>query len=204
MKLIKTFKFFLTKFFNYFFSSKKIIVSQEIQTTLPASVLMDNMSHYFFETGTADGDAVRLALQCGFEKIFTVEIDPVLYAKNILRYKKYIDEGRVFMFLGDTFELMPEIIANHIDKSCTFWLDAHQDFGPGGVKKCPLIEELEYIKSSPLEHKLLIDDRRMFGIWWGEGINEELIISKIKEVNPNYIISYADGHIADDIIVAKI
>jgi prepilin-type processing-associated H-X9-DG protein len=108
------------------------------------------------------------------------------------------------MFLGDTFELMPGIISNYIDKTCTFWLDAHQDFGPGGVKKCPLIEELEYIKSSPLEHKLLIDDRRMFGIWWGEGINEELIVSKIKELNPNYNISYADGHIADDIIVAKI
>jgi prepilin-type processing-associated H-X9-DG protein len=204
MKLLNTLKFFLSKFRIHFLSSKEINVTQEIKTTLPSFVLKDNMSSYFFETGTADGDAVRLALECGFEKIFTVEIDPVLYAKNILKYKKYIDEGRVFMFLGDTFELMPGIISNYIDKTCTFWLDAHQDFGPGGVKKCPLIEELEYIKSSPLEHKLLIDDRRMFGIWWGEGINEELIVSKIKELNPNYNISYADGHIADDIIVAKI
>ena len=186
---------------------KKIIRREEkieIKTTLPVNVINKYLSPYFFETGTANADAVRLALEVGFEKIFTIEIDKKLYSENIRKYKKEIDEGRVFMFLGDTFKLMPEIIQNHIDKPCTFWLDAHQDFGPGGVKKCPLIEEIEYIKKSKHDHILLIDDRRMFGKWWGEGIDENTIIDKIKELNPNYSIFYEDGHIPDDIIAAKI
>ena len=186
--------------------SKKLKKSEisEIKTTLPPNVIKKYISPYFFETGTANADAVRLALEVGFEKIFTIEIDPILYNKNVKKYKKEIADGRVFMFLGDTFELMPQIIDKYIDKPCTFWLDAHQDFGPGGVKMCPLVEEIEYIKKSSLKHILLIDDRRMFGTWWGEGINENLIISKIKELNSNYSIFYEDGHIPEDIIAAKI
>lgn len=163
------------------------------------------MSPYFFETGTADGDAVRLALEVGFEKIFTVEIDEELYKKNIKKYKKEIKAGKVFMFLGDTFKLMPEIIEKHIDKKCTFWLDAHQDFGPSGVKRCPLIEELEYIKTkNHLGHTILIDDKRMFGTWWGTGLNEQMVIDKLKELNQEYKISYEDGCVPKDIITATL
>lgn len=174
-----------------------------IKTTLSKEVITKYMSPYFFETGTADGDAVRLALEAGFEKIFTVEIDEELYKKNCERYKKEIEDGIVHMFLGDTFKLMPQIIENHIDKKCTFWLDAHQDYGPGGVKRCPLVEELDYIKTkADLNHTILIDDRRMFGTWWGTGINEEIVINKIKELNPNYQIDYEDGCVPKDIITA--
>jgi hypothetical protein len=195
------------KVISIFSIFKKPILNNEtteIKTTLPLKVIKKYMSPYFFETGTANADAVRLALEVGFEKIFTIEIDQILYNKNVNKYKKEISEGRVFMFLGDTFELMPQIIEKYIDKPCTFWLDAHQDFGPGGVKMCPLVEEIEYIKKSPLNHVLLIDDRRMFGTWWGEGINENLIVSKIKELNNNYAIFYEDGHIPEDIIAARI
>lgn len=174
-----------------------------ITTTLSKDVITKYMSPYFFETGTADGDAVRLALEVGFEKIFTVEIDEELYKKNTAKYKKEIEEGKVYMFLGDTFKLMPEIIEKYIDKKCTFWLDAHQDFGPGGVKRCPLIEELDYIKTkNHLGHTILIDDKRMFGTWWGTGINEEMVLNKIKELNQEYKISYEDGCVPKDIITA--
>lgn len=176
-----------------------------IITTLRKDVIEKYMSPYFFETGTANGDAVRLALEVGFEKIFTVEIDEQLFKENTEKYREQILEGRVYMFLGDTFKLMPEIIENYIDKPCTFWLDAHQDFGPGGVKRCPLIEELEYIKTkSDLNHTILIDDRRMFGNWWGTGIDEQMVLNKIKELNENYNISYEDGCVPKDIITAKL
>lgn len=176
-----------------------------IQTTLKKEVIEKYMSPYFFETGTANGDAVRLALEVGFKKIFTVEIDEKLYNENIIKYKNEIELGKVFMFLGDTFKLMPDIIEKHIDKPCTFWLDAHQDFGPSGVKRCPLLDELEYIKkSSNLNHKILIDDKRMFGSWWGEGINEKMVLEKLKELNPDYHLAYEDGVIPKDIITAKL
>lgn len=173
-------------------------------TTLKKEVITKYLSPYFFETGTSGGDAVRLALEVGFEKIFTVEIDEVLYNRNAESFKKEIEEGRVHMFLGDTFKLMPEILEKHIDKKCTFWLDAHWDGGPTGIKKCPLMEELDYIKKyMHLGHTILIDDRRIFGGGnWGTGISEAGVVNKLKELNENYQIRYEDGIIPRDIITA--
>lgn len=175
-------------------------------TTLKKEVLSKYKSPYFFETGTSGGDAVRLALELGFDKIFTVEIDQNLYNNNILSFKKEIEEGRVFMFLGDTIEILPELLKSHIDKKCTFWLDAHWDGGPLGIKKCPLVDELDYIKKyKNLNHTILIDDRRCFGGGnWGHGINENIIVNKLKEINENYIIKYEDGHIPNDVIAASL
>lgn len=176
-----------------------------IETTLNKNVLKKYMSPYFFETGTANGAAVKLAIEMGFEKIFTIEIDESLHKENLKKFKEHIESGRVFMFCGDTLKLMPEIVDKYIDKKCTFWLDAHQDFGPGGLKRCPLIDEIESIKQkSDLNHTMLIDDRRMFGTWWGENISESLVISKIKELNNSYSITYEDGYVKNDIICAKI
>lgn len=177
-----------------------------MKTTLKEEVLSKYISPYFFETGTSSGAAVYKALDAGFEKVFSVEIDSVLYEQNLVRFEKEIQEGRVHLFLGDTFVLMPLILQQFIDKQCTFWLDAHQDFGPGGVKRCPLLEELDYIKiKGELNHKLMIDDRRCFGgDWWGAGISEDLVIAKIKEINPNYVIGYEDGEIKNDVITAVV
>jgi hypothetical protein len=173
-------------------------------TTLKKEVLEKYMSSYFFETGTSNGDGIKIALDSGFEKIFTIEIDEVQYnrVKNI--YQKEISEGKLFMFLGDTFVVMPKILEKYIDKQCTFWLDAHVDSGPLGVKKCPLLDELDYIKKYiHLNHKILIDDRRCFGgNWWGKGLTEQMVLDKIKELNNGYKINYEDGFIPNDVITA--
>jgi len=67
-------------------------------TTLRRSVIERYLSPYFFETGTSGGHAVQLSLDVGFEKIFSVEIDERLYNSNVNKFKKEIDEGRVFSF----------------------------------------------------------------------------------------------------------
>jgi hypothetical protein len=173
-------------------------------TTLKKEVLEKYISPYFFETGTSGGEGVKIALEVGFEKIFTVEIDEVQYNRVKEIYQKEISEGRLFMFLGDSFVVMPEILEKFIDKQCTFWLDAHVDGGPTGVKRCPLLDELDYIKKySHLNHKILIDDRRCFGgNWWGKGITEQMVIEKIKDLNNDYKISYEDGCVPNDVITA--
>lgn len=171
-------------------------------STLSKEVLEKNISPYFFETGTSNGEAVEVALGVGFEKIFSIEINEVLYRENCEKFKKEIEEGKVKLYLGDTLKVMPDIL-KEIDKTCTFWLDAHVDHGPKGEKLCPLLDELDYIKEySHLNHKILIDDRRMFGQWWGTGISEQMVLDRIKNINPNYKISYQHGCIPDDIINA--
>jgi hypothetical protein len=108
---------------------------------------------------------------------------------------------------GDTFQVFGDVVAK-VDKQATFWLDAHWDGGPVGVYKCPLPFELQNLMQHPIRtHTILIDDRRLFGqvgSTWGENINEESIINSLIDINPNYKILYEDGHVPNDIIVAKV
>ena len=175
-----------------------------ITTTLRKDVLEKYMSPYFFETGTADGDAVRLAIEMGFEKIYSIEIDERLYIQNCEKFKEFIESGQVVLILGDSLLKMEEIIPQ-LDKPTTFWLDAHVDFGPKGVKRCPLYEELESIKTSNINnHKIMIDDMRIFGNHWGTGISTETLKKTLLEINTEYTITIEDGYVPKDVLCAKI
>ena len=59
-----------------------------MSTTLSKSVLSKYKNDIFVETGTLWGEAVEVAIECGFKKIYTVDIDPkkVEYSrKNFLK-----------------------------------------------------------------------------------------------------------------------
>jgi hypothetical protein len=173
-----------------------------ITTTLSKEVLLKYLNPYFLETGTANGDCVKLALEVGFEKIFSIELDELLQNENIQKYQFFINEGKINLVTGDSLWEMSNIIPS-LDKPTTFWLDAHQDFGPKGTKRCPLYEELSAIKYSNIKtHTILIDDMRMLGQWWGEGISIDELKNKILEINPNYKFIFEDGFAPNDILVA--
>lgn len=173
--------------------------------TLKKNVLEKYLNPIFFETGTYIGDSVKLALEVGFNKIISFEINKELQDKNILLFEKEINEGKVELHLGDTLLMMGDIVSK-IESPTTFWLDAHFDFGVCGEKKCPLYEEISFISSSTIKnHTILIDDVRCFGSGnWGLGITKEKIIKEIKNINPEYKIKYEDGLVPNDILVAYI
>jgi hypothetical protein len=174
-------------------------------TTLSKTVLEKYPNDIFVETGTAFGESVRLALICGFKKIYSIEINPDLVQSNRQQFADLIEQGRVEIIEGDTAKIFPELV-KRLDGRTTFWLDAHWDGGPMGVVKCPLPMELDAIHQHPIKnHSIMIDDRRCFGIGnWGAGIVESEIIAKVKDINPLYEIAYEDGCIPNDIITAVI
>jgi hypothetical protein len=173
-----------------------------ITTTLSKEVLSKYLNPYFLETGTANGDCVKLALEIGFEKIFSIELDELLQNENIQKYQFLINEGKIDLITGDSLWEMSNIIPS-LDKPTTFWLDAHQDFGPKGTKRCPLYEELSAIKYSDIKtHTILIDDMRMLGQWWGEGISVDELKKRILEINPNYKFTFENGFAPNDILAA--
>lgn len=175
-----------------------------IHTTLKKEVLQKYKNPYFLETGTAYADCVRLALEVGFDKIYSIEIDNSLQEKNIERYKNEINSGVLNLITGDSLLVIKSLISE-IHKPTTFWLDAHVDFGPNGVKRCPLYEELEAISTNPIKnHTILIDDVRIFGTHWGEGIELNTLKEKLKQINSNYKFSFEDGFAPNDILVASI
>lgn len=179
-----------------------------MSTTLSKEVLLKyKKNEIFVETGTLWGDGVEIALQCEFKKIYSIEIDPERVKFNRERFAKEIENGKVELVEGDTFDVFYDIV-NSLDEPATFWLDAHwdNDGAPIGEYKCPLPYELDVISDSVIKtHTLFIDDRRLFGnldSTWGSSIAESDIEEKISTINPSYFITYEDGHVEEDIIVA--
>ena len=84
----------------------------------------------------------------------------------------------------------------------------HWDGDVLGEYKCPLPFELEALLSHPIKkHTLLIDDRRLFGVegtTWGYTIDEDGIMESISDINKDYKISFENGCVPNDIIVAKV
>lgn len=157
----------------------------------------------FVETGTYVGDGVQMALDAGFSSVYSIELSPQLYTRA---RQRFIDNPHVKIFQGD-FETMLFHVIKDIHQPITFWLDGHYSGGPTthGAKNTAVLEELEQIKRHPIKtHTILIDDMRCCETWWFDGISKQQIIDKVKEINPNYEISYEDGFAPNDILVAQI
>lgn len=167
-----------------------------------------NLHNIFIETGTYKGGSVELALECEFQKIYTIDISTQYKSECEIKFENQIKNKRVELLFGDTVEILPNII-KQINESSLFWLDAHFD-AHGNIRgkyDCPIIHELDIIKTSNINtHTIMIDDLRIFKNQtdWGVGIYIESIIEKLKEINSSYQFYYEDGWEKNDILIAKI
>ena len=157
----------------------------------------------FIETGTWLGDGVKAAIDSGFTKIHTIEIN----LNNITQAQKNItipNNITVNWICGDSGTKLLEILDN-IECQCTIFLDSHSIGDSSGYNlPNPLYKELEAIKNHCIKtHTILIDDRRLFGQIDFNNISEHQIINKLLDINPQYTILFEDGCVKDDIIVAK-
>lgn len=167
----------------------------------------------YFETGlgncAVDDVSLKQALRCNFAKCISLEIDPKFIEAGKEVFKDDIEEGKCELILGDSAKL-----ANYLDRvtgRCLFFLDAHIQGGMGDacdyVRRCPLLEELEAIKSlERKDHVICIDDVRIItGCKWGDSELQNIdllgaIKKKLKEINPDYKFERLDGYITDDIL----
>ena len=151
----------------------------------------------FIETGSGYGDGIQMALNAGFNKIYSIELSKLMYNNCLQKFK---DNSKVNLIFGNSVEILPLILSS-INEPVTFWLDAHCSGGDtvGGATP-PLMNELHVIgKHHIKEHTILIDDLRS----WGE-LYVNLLANKILNINPHYRIIFADGSTPDDILIAKI
>jgi hypothetical protein len=123
------------------------------------------------ETGTLYGDGVDFALESGFEKIISIEINEQLVE---LAKKKYANEPRVTIIHGNSPDALRELLPT-ITEPVVFWLDAHF---PGcdanlasykdeidQTKKVPLEQELEIIASHNYDDIVICDDLWIYEDW---------------------------------------
>lgn len=160
-------------------------------------ILQKYVTNCFFETGTFVGDGVQAALDAGFKKVISIELDEKRFATC---KKRFENNPNVFLYLGDV-ELVLNDILDPINETLTFWLDAHYSgAGTGtalGIRSDPIFEELDVIKKHKIKnHIILIDDLRL--------MDKNKICNKVMEINTNYQISFEEGFKPDDILVAKI
>ena len=177
-------------------------------STLSKEVLEKYKSRIFIETGTGAGEGIQIALDAGFERVYSIESNPDVFKKACERYK---DNPKVVMCFGDSGSVLPELL-NSINELCTFWLDAHWSTGEAepleGVSKCPILEDLRAIARHKIRsHIIMIDDMRYFkngGIaqWYNIKLGD--IMEVIMNINPEYFIAFEDGHVHEDILVAEV
>jgi hypothetical protein len=159
----------------------------------------------FVESGTYQGDTVQQVLRLDlFKKIYSVELNHNLWEQSSSRF---LNNENVQILEGDTFDHFKTIIRDNKKARMTFWLDGHAS-GPlagGKAGGCPLLEELNDIKSSSIKtHTIFIDDRRLFGSAEWSFVKEQQVTDLINQINPEYKIEYLDGSFPNDIICAYI
>ena len=177
-------------------------------STLKTELLKKHPNKYFIETGTARGEGIEVAIECGFENIISIEVNSAIYAKAC---ERFVSRPDVLLVLGDSGVVLPDVISG-IESQITFWLDAHWstgecDLGPG-VDKCPILRDIAAIGESPIkDHTILIDDIRYFragGLPQWNNIKLGDIMNEIVQINPLYKIDFADGFMANDVLVATV
>lgn len=141
-----------------------------------------NNSTIFFETGTHHGDGVLKAIELGFNKILSVEIDQDYYLECYDKFIEEIIQGKVHLFFGDSNAWMDHML-KLIKEPTLFWLDGH----PDGIDGNPLWGELESIKKHNIRtHTILIDDIPIY-------FDNKQVEDKILEINSNYVFSYENA-----------
>lgn len=153
------------------------------------------------ETGTWLGDGISNALNCGYEKVYSCDIDT-----NMVKNAKDKFRDKNVEIFNDNSVVSLEKILSNINERCLIYLDAHVmptgranfEFSEHHLdlskkynsRVCPIIEELSVISKHKIkEHVLIIDDLHCFGTWMFEGLTEQEVINYVfQNINQNYLV----------------
>ena len=157
-------------------------------------------SDAYVESGTFSGDSIKIALDCGFENIYSCDINEEFVDKA---RNKYMNNPNVII-LNYSSKISFDLFFGLINNKATIFLDGHAmphdinnpllGFGSDTVAQdipsCPLMDELEVISNHHIKnHTILIDDVLCFGTWVFSGITMEQVSEKIFKINPAYKLS---------------
>ena len=176
----------------------------------------------YFETGLwnpHDDVSSKLALTCGFDKVFCVEIrkDWVELGNDV--FKEHIITGKYNLYLDDSSNMKKYLTTDNFKNKTMFFLDAHVDNSHidnanihNYKMRCPLFDELEAIKSIERKDNLiLIDDLRIIktSFPWGERSYGNIdFLQQIKNliltINKDYKFDTLNGCIPDDVLLAYV
>jgi hypothetical protein len=130
---------------------------------IPQQIVIDlarlNGSTVFVETGTFYGGTTRWAAN-HFEIVHTIERAESLYN---LHSRELSQIKGVKPHLGDSRNVLPQIVKDIRGQRAVYWLDGHWSGGEtaGEFDECPLLDELACLANCT-QDIILIDDARLF------------------------------------------
>ena len=108
----------------------------------------------YLETGLASGDTSKLALDLGFKKVISIEIDKNSIKFVRKRLNKFIKNKKLLLVQGDSSKKIKEII-NKYKNISVFFLDAHDG---DHSNNAPLEKELKLIEKNYKNQLIIVDD----------------------------------------------
>lgn len=162
----------------------------------------------FVETGSYRGDAIQLAIDAGFQKIISIEADPVQVEFCRNRFDLFNNPTeRIQIIQGDSAYCLGFEIRNITDR-ITFWLDAHWQMLEGtepGANPFPVLLELQQIGMHPHrnDHTIIIDDMLLMQPDI-VGYDNNAVRRALLEINPAYKLEYFSNPVINNILVAHV
>jgi cephalosporin hydroxylase len=151
----------------------------------------------YIETGTDNGDSLNKAVIAGYKEIITIDIAECKHTRDRCRHLT-----NVKFVQGSSTDVMWDLIKD-VNTQIVFYLDAHL-FGDQVSHQLPLMSEIDIISKHHIKnHVIILDDVRLFET--DMGLNTQNIINKLKEINPDYKISFADDQVARrDLLICNV
>lgn len=154
------------------------------------------------ETGSYRGDGIQLALDAGFEKVISIDIDPSNIQFCRSRFDIKNTELPIILFTGGSPDILKQVLSK-ITTPCTFWLDAHSMLDENEPDDYPLLKELEVIAKHPIKtHTILIDDFLYLSHNDITGWSKQTIERQLRLINPLYKFEYRSNPIKNNILIA--
>lgn len=145
---------------------------------------------YFVETGSSNGHSINQAINAGFKEIHSIEISNKVAHWTTQRFKEF---NHVHVWQGDSGSILYDVIRN-IDGKITFWLTANNHSSTINIEHKPILRELDQIKRHHIKnHTILIDSIKDTETQLFDYISTDVIIAKIRDINPDYQIYFIAG-----------
>jgi hypothetical protein len=128
-------------------------IPKDLVTRIAKATRFDN----FVETGTYQGGTCFWAAG-HFKNVYTIEIDPEMSKSTA---SKPDCPKNIEFLIGNSKDILPQLVANKLSGRSFFWLDGHWCGGGGKDEECPLLLELEAIRDLK-SAVIFVDDARCF------------------------------------------
>lgn len=158
------------------------------------------------ETGSYRGDGIAAALEAGYERVYSIDIDKEATQFCRTRFDLYRSpDPRIQLYTGDSASILGDIISG-IHHPMTFWLDSHWQMlegEPKGENPWPLLKELGHINNHPIKtHTIIIDDILFLTHPDTTDWDLDLIKEYCSMINPRYKFQLVANPIINNILIA--